>query len=82
MMAWITASEVGQRIAQLIKQVLLALIEIATPVVDALGLSMIVVGLLLAVGFRQEWLGARLVIAGAIALIFIHLVMPLLMQFI
>ncbi|MEM3123465.1 MAG: hypothetical protein QW756_05225 [Nitrososphaerota archaeon] len=40
------------------------------------------IGLLLALGLRQEFIGARLVIGGAMALATIYLVLPILLGFI
>ncbi|MDJ0273904.1 MAG: hypothetical protein NYU90_01710 [Aigarchaeota archaeon] len=80
--ALISASEVGSKVAQVIKQVMLTLFEVATPIIDALGIAMILGGLLLAIGFRQEGYGIRLAIGGVLALVFTHLVVPLLLGFI
>jgi hypothetical protein len=82
MIVLITASEIGERIATVIKNIILQVFEIATPVLTAIGITQILIGLLLAAGFRQEFIGYRLIIAGIITLIFIYLVVPFLMSFI
>lgn len=80
--ALISASEVGSKVAQVIKQVMLTLFEVATPIASTIGVAMVFGGLLLAIGFRQEGYGIRLIIGGAMALVFMHLVLPLLLQLI
>jgi multisubunit Na+/H+ antiporter MnhG subunit len=77
----ITASEIGTRIAEVVRNIVSQLFEVATPVLTAIGIGQILIGLLLAAGFRQEFLGYRLVIGGIITLIFTYIVAPLLLQF-
>jgi hypothetical protein len=43
---------------------------------------MILVGLLLGLGLRQEFLGFRLAIGGGLALLTIHVIVPMLLQYI
>jgi hypothetical protein len=43
---------------------------------------MIVIGLLLGLGLRQEFLGFRLAIGGALALLTVHVIVPLLLGFV
>jgi hypothetical protein len=78
----ITATEIGERIAQVVRSVVTQLFEILTPVIDVLGIAQIIFGLLLALGLRQEYLGWRLIVSGGIMLIFAHVIAPLLLQFI
>jgi uncharacterized membrane protein YkgB len=80
--ALITASEVGERIAAVIKNIILQVFEVATPILTAIGITQILIGLLLAAGFRQEFIGYRLVVAGIITLIFVYFVVPFLLSFI
>jgi hypothetical protein len=77
----ITASEIGTRIAEVVRNIVTQLFEVATPVLTAIGIGQILIGLLLAAGFRQEFLGYRLIIGGIITLIFTYIVAPLLLQF-
>jgi hypothetical protein len=77
----ITMSEVSQRINEVIKNIILQVFDVLSPILTSLGIAQIVVGLLLGVGLRQEFLGYRLVVSGALTLIFIHIVVPLLLQF-
>ncbi|MFZ8856652.1 MAG: hypothetical protein ACO2O1_00180 [Candidatus Caldarchaeales archaeon] len=81
MIPLITASEIGTRIAEVVRNIVSQLFEVATPVLTAIGIGQILIGLLLAAGFRQEFLGYRLVIGGIITLIFTYIVAPLLLQF-
>jgi hypothetical protein len=78
----ITASEVGERIATVIRNIIMMIFEVAQPVLTALGIGQILVGLLLALGLRQEFLGWRLIIAGLLTLVFTYIVVPLLLSFI
>jgi hypothetical protein len=80
--AMITATEVGERIAQVIRSIVIQLFEIATPILTILGIGEIFFGLLLALGLRQEWLGWRLIIAGILTLVFVYVVAPMLLSFI
>ena len=78
----ITASDVSSRIAEVIRNIVLNVFEVLTPVIDILGVAQIVIGLLLALGLRQEFLGWRLIVSGGIMLIFVHIIAPFLLSFI
>jgi 4-amino-4-deoxy-L-arabinose transferase-like glycosyltransferase len=78
----ITANEVSQRIAEVVRNIVNQIFEILTPVIDVLGVAQIIIGLLLAMGLRQEFLGWRLIAAGIIMLIFVHVIAPFLLRFI
>jgi hypothetical protein len=78
----VTASEIGTRIAEVIRNIITQLFEIATPVLTILGIGEIFFGLLLALGLRQEFLGWRLIIAGLLTLVFVYIIAPLLLSFI
>jgi hypothetical protein len=75
-------SGIGAQIATAIRGVILEIINIVTPVVNILGVGMIVIGLLLGLGLRQEFLGFRLAIGGALALLTVHVIVPLLLGFV
>ena len=81
-MPMITATEVGERIAQVIRSIVIQLFEIATPILTILGIGEIFFGLLLALGLRQEFLRWRLIIAGILTLVFVYIIAPLLLSFI
>jgi hypothetical protein len=72
----------GGQIAEAIKGIILQIIELLTPIINVLGIGMIIIGLLLALGLRQEFIGIRLVIGGALALATVHLVIPILLDYI
>jgi hypothetical protein len=78
----ITAGEIGARISEVVKNIVLSVFEVLTPVIDILGIAQIVIGLLLALGLRQEFLGWRLIVSGGIMLIFVHVIAPFLLSFI
>jgi hypothetical protein len=75
-------SGIGQQIAGAIRGVIVEIISILTPIINVLGVGMIVVGLLLGLGLRQEFLGFRLAIGGALALLTVHIIVPLLLGFV
>ena len=78
----ITASEISSRIAEVVRNIVASVFEIFSPIINILGIAQIVIGLLLALGLRQEFLGWRLIAAGIIMLIFVHVIAPFLLQFI
>lgn len=71
-------SSIGTEIANMIREIVLNIIDVLTPILDVLGVSMIVIGLILALGLRQEFLGWRLVVGGAITLLTVHFIIPML----
>jgi hypothetical protein len=73
---------IGSSIAAAIRGVIVEIINILTPIINILGVGMIVIGLLLGLGLRQEFLGFRLAIGGALALLTIHVIVPLLLGFV
>jgi hypothetical protein len=75
-------SGIGQQVAGAIRGVIVEIIAILTPVINILGVGMIIIGLLLGLGLRQEFLGFRLAIGGALALLTIHVIVPLLLGFV
>jgi hypothetical protein len=82
MIVLITASEIGTRIAEVVRNIITQLFEIATPVLTAIGIGQILVGLLLAAGLRQEFIGYRLIVSGIITLVFVYIIAPFLLSFI
>ena len=78
----ITASEISSRITEVIRSIVMSVFEVATPIVNTVGVALIILGLLLWFGARQEFLGWRLLAAGILMLIFMNVVAPMLMQFI
>ena len=82
MVPMITASDISSRIADVVRSIVLSIFEVATPIINILGVAQIILGLLLWFGARQEFLGWRLLAAGVLMLIFMNVVAPMLMQFI
>jgi hypothetical protein len=78
----LNGSGIGQQIATAIRGVIVEIINIVTPIINILGVGMIVIGLLLGLGLRQEFLGFRLAIGGALALLTVHVIVPLLLGFV
>jgi hypothetical protein len=75
-------ASIGAQIANAVRNVILEIISILTPIINILGVGMIAVGLLLGLGLRQEFIGFRLAIGGALALLTIHVIVPLLLGFV
>ena len=78
----ITASEISSRITEVIRNIVMMIFEIATPIVNILGIAQIILGLLLWFGARQEFLGWRLIVSGLLMLVFMNVVAPFLLSFI
>ncbi|MFZ8857339.1 MAG: hypothetical protein ACO2O1_03735 [Candidatus Caldarchaeales archaeon] len=78
----ITLGDISQRIADVVRSIVIQVFEVATPIVNIVGIAQIILGLLLWFGARQEFLGWRLLAAGILMLIFMNVVAPMLMQFI
>jgi multisubunit Na+/H+ antiporter MnhG subunit len=78
----ITLGDISQRIADVVRSIVIQVFEIATPIVNIVAIAQIIIGLLLWFGARQEFLGWRLLAAGILMLIFMNVVAPMLMQFI
>jgi hypothetical protein len=78
----ITASDISQRISEVVRSIVMSVFEVATPIVNTVGVALIILGLLLWFGARQEFLGWRLLAAGVLMLIFMNVVAPFLLSFI
>jgi hypothetical protein len=78
----ITASDISSRIVDVVRSIIMTIFEIATPIVNVVGIAQIILGLLLWFGARQEFLGWRLIISGLLMLIFMNVVAPFLLSFI
>jgi len=81
-MPLITMGDISQRIADVVRSIVMTIFEIATPIVNIVAIAQIIIGLLLWFGARQEFLGWRLLAAGILMLIFMNVVAPMLIQFI
>jgi hypothetical protein len=82
MIGMITLGEVSQTITTTIKQIVLTIFDVLTPIINVVAIAQILLGLLLAIGLRQEYLGWRLCISGLLMLVFMNVVAPLLLSFI
>jgi hypothetical protein len=81
-MPLITASDISSRIAEVVRNIVMTIFEVATPIINILGIAQVILGLLLWFGARQEFLGWRLIVSGLLMLIFINIVAPFLLSFI
>jgi hypothetical protein len=78
----VDGSGIGAQLANAIRSIVLEIVAILTPIIAVIGVGMIIIGLLLGLGLRQEYLGLRLAIGGALALATVYLIVPLLLGFI
>jgi hypothetical protein len=81
-MPLITASDISSRIAEVVRNIVTTIFDVATPIVNIVGIGQIVLGLLLWFGARQEFLGWRLIVSGLLMLVFMNIVAPFLLSFI
>jgi len=77
----VNVDTIGEQLAESIRQIIIDVLGILTPIVNVLAISMIILGSLVALGLRQEWLGYRLIIGGGLALATVHLLIPTLLGF-
>jgi hypothetical protein len=80
-LAMITLTEVGQQIAQMVRNIALQILDILSPVLTTIGIVLIIFGVI-AFAAGREWLGFKLIASGGLLLIAMHLVVPMLLQFI
>ena len=73
-------NSIGNQLAEAAKNIIIQIVDFLTPIVDVIGVGMILVGLIL-VALRQEFYGIRLITGGGIALAIVHLVIPIILGF-
>jgi hypothetical protein len=78
----LNGNSIGNSVASAIRNIIVMIFEILTPIVNIIGIGMIAIGLLLGLGLRQEFIGFRLIIGGALGLLTIHIIVPLLLQYV
>jgi len=74
-------SDIANQFASAAKQIIIEVIDFITPIIDVICAGMIILGVILAAGLRQEFYGTRLVIGGGVGLIVMHVVIPVLLSF-
>jgi hypothetical protein len=75
-------NSIGNSIASAIRNIVVMIFEILTPIVNIIAVGMIAVGLLLGLGLRQEFIGFRLIVGGVLGLLTVHVIVPLLLQYV
>jgi len=73
---------VSETISNAIKGIVVDVFDFLNPILTVIGVAQVLLGLLVAIGLRQEFIGYRLIVGGALTLIFVYIVAPLLLQFI
>jgi hypothetical protein len=73
---------IGSSIASAIRNIVVMIFEILTPIVNIIAVAMITIGLLLGLGLRQEFIGFRLIVGGVLGLLTVHVIVPLLLQYV
>jgi hypothetical protein len=81
LVAWVTISEIGQRISEVVRSIIAQGVEVITPLATIVAIGQIIFGLLL-IALRQEFIGLRWIIGGIILLVALYIVIPLLLSFI
>jgi hypothetical protein len=75
-------NSIGNSIASAIRNIVVMIFEILTPIINIVAVGMVLTGLLLGLGLRQEFIGFRLIIGGALGLLTINIIVPLLLQYV
>ena len=73
-------SSIGDQLADAAKNIITEVVNFLTPVLDVIGVGMILIGLIL-IACRQEFYGIRLIVGGGVSLAIVHLVVPLVLGF-
>lgn len=73
-------SDVAGRFADAAKSIIVEIINFLTPIVNVICAGMVILGIILAAGLRQEFYGIRLVIGGGIGLLVVNVVIPVLLE--
>jgi hypothetical protein len=73
---------ISETISNAIKGIVVDVFDFLNPILTVIGVAQVLLGLLVAIGLRQEFIGYRLIVGGALTLIFVYIVAPLLLQFI
>jgi len=73
---------ISETISNAIKGIVVEVFDFLNPILTVIGVAQVLLGLLVAIGLRQEFIGYRLIVGGALTLIFVYIVAPLLLQFI
>jgi len=74
-------SDIANQFASAAKDVIIEVVNFLTPIIDVICAGMIIIGVVLAAGLRQEFYGIRLVIGGGVGLLVMHVVIPVLLSF-
>ena len=74
-------SPIADQFASAAKQIIIEVVDFLTPIIDVICAGMIIIGVILAAGLRQEFYGIRLVIGGGVGLLVMHVVIPVLLSF-
>ena len=74
--------DIANTITEAVRSIVIGVFDFLQPILTVLGVGQLLLGLLLGLGLRQEFLGYRLIVGGALTLIFVYIVLPLLLGFI
>ena len=73
-----TLKDLAGSLSSAIKQIIVDVIEFLTPIITIVAAGMIIIGTIL-IALRQEFYAIRLIVSGAIALIIIYLIIPVIL---
>ena len=71
-------SGLASSLSNAIKSIIVEVVDFLTPLVTIIAVGMILIGTIL-IALRQEFYGIRLIVSGAIALIIVYLVIPIIL---
>ena len=74
-------SPIADQFANAARQIIVEIVDFLTPIIDVICAGMIIVGMILAAGLRQEYYGIRLIVGGGVGLLVMHVVIPVLLSF-
>ena len=80
MIALLSLLSLKESLSTGIKQIIIDVTDLLMPIVTMVSAGMIIIGIVLFAA-RQEFYGIRLCLSGGIALVIVHLVVPLLLGF-
>jgi hypothetical protein len=76
--ALLSLKDVASSLSTSIKQIIVDIVGFLTPLLTVVCVGMIIIGALL-IALKQEFYGIRLCLSGGVALIIVHLIIPLLL---
>lgn len=74
-------SDLADRFASTAKEVIVEVVNFLVPIIDVICAGMVILGIILAAGLRQEFYGIRLIVSGGLGLVATRVVLLVLLSF-